>query len=44
VQLVEAIAALRRLGIPARALMIGDARSRGAIEAARATQCPERYA
>ena len=33
VQLVEAIAALRNLGIPARALMIGDGQMRGAIEA-----------
>ena len=33
VQLVEAIAALRKLGIPARALMIGDGEMRGAIEA-----------
>jgi len=33
VQLVEAIAALRNLGIPARALMIGDGEMRGAIEA-----------
>jgi len=33
VQLVEAIAALRGLGIPARALMIGDGEMRGAIEA-----------
>lgn len=33
VQLVEAIAALRRLGIPARALMIGDGEKRDAIEA-----------
>jgi glycosyltransferase involved in cell wall biosynthesis len=32
VQLVEAIAALRNLGIPARALMIGDGETRGAIE------------
>jgi glycosyltransferase involved in cell wall biosynthesis len=32
-QLVEAIAMLRRRGIPARALMIGDGPMRGAIEA-----------
>ena len=34
VQLVEAVAALRRRGIPARALMIGDGEMRPAIEAA----------
>jgi glycosyltransferase involved in cell wall biosynthesis len=33
VQLVEAIAMLRNLGIPARALMIGDGETRGAIRA-----------
>src|SRR5258708_6027493 len=33
VQMVEAIAMLRNLGIPARALMIGDGEMRGAIEA-----------
>lgn len=33
VQLVEAIAMLRRRGIPARALMIGDGPMRGAVEA-----------
>ncbi len=33
VQMVEAIAMLRNLGIPARALMIGDGPLRGAIEA-----------
>ena len=33
VQLVDAIAALRRMGIPARALMIGDGETREAIEA-----------
>ncbi len=32
-QLLEAIAMLRNLGIPARALMIGDGEMRGAIEA-----------
>jgi glycosyltransferase involved in cell wall biosynthesis len=32
-QLVEAVAMLRNLGIPARALMIGDGEMRGAIEA-----------
>ena len=32
-QLVEAVAALRRTGIPARALIIGDGPMRGAIEA-----------
>jgi len=32
-QLVDAIAALRRRGIPARALLIGDGPQRGAIEA-----------
>jgi glycosyltransferase involved in cell wall biosynthesis len=32
-QLLEAVAALRNLGIPARALMIGDGEMRGAIEA-----------
>jgi glycosyltransferase involved in cell wall biosynthesis len=32
-QLVEAIATLRNLGIPARALMIGDGEMRGVIEA-----------
>ncbi len=32
-QLLEAIATLRNLGIPARALMIGDGEMRGAIEA-----------
>lgn len=31
-QLVEAVAALRRLGVPARALMIGDGGMRAAIE------------
>src|ERR1043165_6422362 len=34
VQLVEAVAMLRRRGIPARALMIGDGEMRPAIEAA----------
>jgi L-malate glycosyltransferase len=33
VQLVDAVAALRRRGIPARALLIGDGPLRGAIEA-----------
>ncbi len=33
VQLVEAVARLRRQGIPARALMIGDGPLRGAVEA-----------
>jgi glycosyltransferase involved in cell wall biosynthesis len=33
VQLVDAVAALRRMGIPARALMVGDGEMRGAIEA-----------
>jgi glycosyltransferase involved in cell wall biosynthesis len=33
VELVEAIAALRRRGIPARALLIGDGPMRGAVEA-----------
>lgn len=33
VQLVDAVAMLRRLGIPAKALMIGDGEMRGAIEA-----------
>ena len=33
VQLVDAIAALRKMGIPARALMIGDGEMREAIEA-----------
>lgn len=32
VQLVEAIAALRRRGVPARALLIGDGPTRGAVE------------
>jgi glycosyltransferase involved in cell wall biosynthesis len=33
VQLVDAVAVLRNMGIPARALMIGDGEMRGAIEA-----------
>jgi glycosyltransferase involved in cell wall biosynthesis len=33
VQLVDAVAALRTLGIPARALLIGDGEMRGAVEA-----------
>jgi len=33
VQLVDAVAALRRRGIPARALLIGDGPTRGAVEA-----------
>jgi glycosyltransferase involved in cell wall biosynthesis len=33
VQLVDAVAALHRMGIPARALMVGDGEMRGAIEA-----------
>jgi glycosyltransferase involved in cell wall biosynthesis len=33
VQLVEAVAMLRKMGVPARALMIGDGETRGAIEA-----------
>ncbi|HJR71293.1 MAG TPA: glycosyltransferase, partial [Gammaproteobacteria bacterium] len=33
VQLVDAVASLRARGIPARALMIGDGETRGAIEA-----------
>src|SRR5262249_47440778 len=32
VQLVDAIAALRAMGVPARALMIGDGKTRAAIE------------
>jgi glycosyltransferase involved in cell wall biosynthesis len=42
VQLVDAVALLRARGIPARALMIGDGETRGAIEArARARDVPE---
>jgi glycosyltransferase involved in cell wall biosynthesis len=33
VQLVDAVAALHRMGIPARALLVGDGEMRGAIEA-----------
>jgi glycosyltransferase involved in cell wall biosynthesis len=32
VQLVDAVAALRNMGIPARALMVGDGEMRGAVE------------
>src|SRR6185503_18671402 len=32
VQLVDAVAMLRKMGIPARALMIGDGETRGAVE------------
>jgi glycosyltransferase involved in cell wall biosynthesis len=40
-QLVDAVAALRRRGIPARALLIGDGEMRGAVEArARAVGVP----
>jgi glycosyltransferase involved in cell wall biosynthesis len=43
VQLVEAVASLRRQGVPAHALFIGDGEMRGAIEArARALGVPRR--
>ena len=38
VQMVDAIAMLRRRGVPARALLIGDGPTRGAVEA-RAQEC-----
>ena len=43
VQLVDAVAALRTMGIPARALFIGDGAMRGAVEARARTLGMERY-